>query len=105
MGRSGAFSSVGASVFSAQFFSASDEWRFSKTSAMGFSATCGFLDCLFSMRSPVFCLDDMEGDAVGARRRGPVKTTGRYEVHRRLQQCHPEDGGSHPKDHTEDAPE
>src|SRR5438067_4952179 len=63
MGRSGAFSRVGASVFSAHFFSASDGWRLSKTPAIGLSATCGFL----SMRSPVLYLDDREGTAVGAR--------------------------------------
>src|SRR5437660_569145 len=62
MGRSGAFSRVGASVFSAHFFSASDGWRLSKTPAIGLSATCGFL----SMRSPVLYLDDREGTAVGA---------------------------------------
>ena len=35
MGRSGDFSSVGANVFSAHFFSAAEGWRFSKTSTMG----------------------------------------------------------------------
>src|ERR1035438_9970221 len=64
IGRSGAFSRVGASVFSAQFFSASEERRFSKTSATGFSATCG-LDCFFSIRTPVFCCDDREASATG----------------------------------------
>src|ERR1700685_1055682 len=64
IGRSGAFSRVGASVFSAQFFSVSEERRFSKTSATGFSATCG-LDCFFSIRTPVFCCDDREASATG----------------------------------------
>src|SRR5713226_5697748 len=60
IGRSGDFSRVGRSVFSAQFFSASEGWRFSKTSAMGLSATCG-LDGFFSgMRTLVYCCDDRE---------------------------------------------
>src|SRR3954469_25392405 len=62
IGRSGAFPRLGARVFSAHFFSASEGWRLSNTSATGLSATCGFL----SMRSPVLYLDDREGTAVGA---------------------------------------
>src|SRR3984957_15901439 len=64
IGRSGAFSRVGARVFSAQLFSPSEERRFSKTSATGFSAICG-LDCFFSIRTPVFCCDDREASATG----------------------------------------
>src|ERR1700730_5252884 len=66
IGRSGFFSSVGASVFSAQFFSTSEGWRFSKTSAIGFSATCGWSegrDGFFGMRTPVLYFDDREGGA------------------------------------------
>src|SRR4051812_35142606 len=63
IGRSGAFSMVGARVFPAHFFSPSEGWRFSKTSAIGLSVTSGF----FSMRTPVLYLDDREGTAVGAR--------------------------------------
>src|SRR3984957_836125 len=53
IGRSGALSSVGASVFSAQFFSAAEGSRLSNTSAMGLSATCGLdgWDGFFSMRT------------------------------------------------------
>src|SRR5271166_2440500 len=68
MGRSGDFSSVGASVFSAQFFSASEGWRFSKMSATGLSATDGCFNCedgFFSMRTPVNSFDDRGGDASG----------------------------------------
>src|ERR1700728_1570974 len=64
MGCSGAFSMVGASVFSAQFFSAAEGWRFSKTSATGLSATCG-LDGFFCIRTPVLCCDDREGRVYG----------------------------------------
>src|ERR1700722_17657785 len=58
IGRSGDFSTVGDSFFLAQLFSASEGCRFSKTSAIGLSATCslGFL----TMRTPVFCFDDRE---------------------------------------------
>src|SRR5208282_4800876 len=76
MGRSGAFSIVGARVFSAQSFSAVEGWRFSKTSAMGLSATCGGLnlvDGFFSMRTPVFCCDDREGRAYGQGDYGEIK--------------------------------
>src|SRR6266581_2643080 len=59
IGRSGDFSSVGASVFSAHFFSASEGCRPSNTSAIGLSATCGF-GGFFSIRTPVSCLDDRE---------------------------------------------
>src|ERR1035438_2410112 len=62
IGRSGDFSSVGASVFSAHFFSPSAGWRSSNTSAIGLSATCGFTG-FFSMRTPVFCLDNREVSA------------------------------------------
>src|SRR4029077_17535138 len=57
--RSGFFSSGDASVLSAQFFSAAEGWRFSKTSAIGLSATCG-LDGCFSMRTPALQFDDRE---------------------------------------------
>src|ERR1700739_4222365 len=69
IGRSGFFSIVGAKVFSAQFFSASEGWRFSKTSAIGLSATCGL--GFFGMRTPVLLFDDREVDAreQGDRRR------------------------------------
>src|ERR1700728_3031241 len=63
MGHSGDFSRVGARVFSAHFFSASEGWRFSKMSAIGLSATRGF-DGFFGMRSPVVCFDARQ-------RRGP----------------------------------
>src|SRR5438270_4771380 len=56
IGRSGLFSSVGARAFSAQFFSAAEGWRFSKTFAIGLSATSGWLDTLgdfFAIRTPV----------------------------------------------------
>src|SRR5882757_1977959 len=60
IGCSGDFSSVGASVFSAHFFSAAEGRRSSKMSLMGFSATCG-LDGFFSgMMTPVFYCDDRE---------------------------------------------
>jgi hypothetical protein len=75
MGRSGDFSSVGASVFSAQFFSASDGWRFSNTSAIGLSATCGF--GFFGMQTPVLSFDDREVSAQGQGARIEFKTTGR----------------------------
>jgi len=39
-------------------------WRFSKTSAIGLSATCGF-DGFFDMRSPVVYFDDRERRARG----------------------------------------
>src|SRR5436190_109013 len=85
IGRSGAFSRLGARVFSAHFFSASEGWRFSNTSAMGVSATCGFL----SMRSPVLYLDDREGTAVGASgsadrsvRKSDPSTPGAHRGHR-----------------------
>src|SRR5271156_1516701 len=75
LGRSGAFSIVGARVFSAQFFSASDGCRFSKTSATGLSATCG-LDAFFPIPPPVFRSDDREVGAYGqggtARNKRPV---------------------------------
>src|ERR1700722_5766276 len=84
IGRSGAFSRVGASVFSAQFFSASEERRFSKTSATGFSATRG-LDCFFSIRTPVFCCDDREASATGqggeCSQKRPVGLDGRGNNH------------------------
>ena len=50
MGFSGDFSSEGASVFSAQFFSDCDGWRFSNTSEIGLSAKDG-LDRSFSVCS------------------------------------------------------
>src|ERR1700726_2112210 len=60
IGRSGDFSRVGASVFSAHPFSASEGCRFSKTSAMGLSATCG-LDGFFSgIGNLVLLCDDKE---------------------------------------------
>src|SRR5580704_7159501 len=60
IGCSGDFSIVGASVCSAQLFSVAEGWRFSKTSAMGLSATCG-LDGFFSgMMTPTYCCDDRE---------------------------------------------
>src|SRR5258708_1531584 len=60
IGRSGDFSSVGASVFSGHSFSTSEGRRSSKMSLMGLSATCG-LDRFFSgMMTPVFCSDDRE---------------------------------------------
>src|SRR6266852_3813794 len=65
IGRSGDFSSVGASVFSAQFFSPSEGWRFSKTSAIGVSATCGFDGFFSGMLAPVFYCDDREVNAGG----------------------------------------
>src|SRR4029077_10958337 len=68
IGRSGDFSTVGASVFSAHFFSAPEGLRFSKTSASGFSATCGrFDDCdgFLCMRTPMLYFDDREGPRIG----------------------------------------
>src|ERR1700685_917223 len=62
MGRSGDFSSVGASVFSAHCFSDSEGWRFSKTSAIGLSALCAF-GGFFGMQTPVLCFDDREARA------------------------------------------
>ena len=55
IGLSGDFSRVGARVFSAQFFSASEGWRSSKTSAIG---TLGDLRLgrLLCMQTPVLCL-------------------------------------------------
>src|SRR5579863_9927021 len=65
IGFSGDFSSVGASVSSAHFFSCAEGWRFSKTSATGLSATCG-LDGFFSgIMTPVFCCDDREARTRG----------------------------------------
>src|SRR5579864_4039013 len=82
-GRSGDFSSVGASVFSAHSFSASEGWRFSKTSASGFSATCGRFDdcdCFFCMRTPMLCFDDREGPRIGQGTAVPCKRpVGRVE--------------------------
>ena len=72
IGRSRALSIVGASVFSAQFFSLAEGWRFSKTSAAGFSAICG-LDGFFSIRTPMFCCDDREGRARGQGASGSFK--------------------------------
>src|SRR5258706_8002451 len=65
IGRSGFFSSVGASVFSAHCFSSGEGWRFSKTSATGLSATCGLVGFFSGIRTPVFCCDDREGRASG----------------------------------------
>src|SRR5271165_767774 len=76
IGRSGDFSSVGASVFSAQFFSASEGWRFSKTSATGLSAICGF-NGFFSMRTPVSYIDHRGVDAGEQGDQAVVRTTGR----------------------------
>src|SRR5579859_2136966 len=82
IGFSGAFSSVGASVFSAHFFSASEGWRFSNTSASGFSATCGF-NGFFSMQSPMVCLDDREAQARGQGvEAGSERPVGRVPGHR-----------------------
>src|SRR5271167_1779161 len=65
IGCSGDFSRVGASVFSAHCFSAAEGWRFSKTSAMGLSATCG-LDGFFSgIGTPVLPCDDREARVSG----------------------------------------
>src|SRR5580704_14026634 len=81
IGRSGDFSRVGASVFSAHSFSAVEGWRLSKTSATGLSATCG-LDGFFSgMRTPVFLCDDKE-----RRRHGQV---GVRAIERPVGQCQP----------------
>src|SRR4030081_129 len=66
--RSGAFSRVGNSVFSAQFASASEGWRFSNTSAIGLSATCGFEGFFPGMDTLVYCCDDREAGGEGARR-------------------------------------
>src|SRR5271170_6191765 len=52
IGRSGAFSRVGASVFSAHCFSDSEGWRPSNTSAIGLSATCGLEGFLSGMNTP-----------------------------------------------------
>src|SRR3981081_1978181 len=58
--RSGVFSRVGNSVFSAQFFSPSEGRRFSNTSAMGLSATCGLEGFSPGMDTLVYCCDDRE---------------------------------------------
>src|SRR5258708_15282805 len=78
IGRSGDFSRVGKSVFSAQFFSASEGWRLSNTSAMGLSATCG-LDGFFSgMRT---CSVVMIGKpARGSKADQSLETTGRSGI-------------------------
>src|SRR5277367_7006779 len=70
IGRSGDFSSVGASVFSAHCCSSSAGWRFSNTSTRGLSATGGRSvdllteeDGFFSMQTPRLSLDHREGRA------------------------------------------
>src|SRR5579872_5364283 len=65
IGRSGDFSSVGASVFSAHVFSAAFGWRLSKTSAIGLSATCGFSGFFSMLAFPInaLFLDDREVSA------------------------------------------
>src|SRR3981081_620623 len=65
--RSGALSRVGKSVFSAQFFSPSEGWRFSNTSATGLSATCGLEGFFSGMRTLVYCCDDREAGGRGER--------------------------------------
>src|SRR5580700_6841548 len=69
IGRSGAFSRVGASVFSAHCFSAWEGWRPSNTSAIGFSATCGRAGFLSAMNTPS-SFDDRRarGEPQGGRR-------------------------------------
>src|SRR5579859_8302785 len=52
IGRSGAFSKVGANVFSAHCFSASEGCRPSNTSAIGLSATSGLEDFFSTMNTP-----------------------------------------------------
>src|SRR5258708_669893 len=83
IGRSGDFSRVGKSVFSAQFFSASEGWRLSNTSAMGLSATCG-LDGFFSgMRT---CSVVMIGKpARGSKTEQSLENTRRSGIQRLLQ--------------------
>src|ERR1700730_6747796 len=55
---SGAFSRVGAKVFSAHAFSATEGWRPSKTSAMGLSTTWGFDDFFPDMLKQPQSFDD-----------------------------------------------
>src|SRR5438309_3993137 len=61
IGFSGAFSRVGASVFSAQAFSDSEGRRPSKTSEIGVSTTGGLEgDFLLAIGSPCLTFDDKE---------------------------------------------
>src|SRR5207244_1391157 len=53
MGRSGDFSSAGASVFSAHCFSPSEGWRFLKTSTTGESMVPGFMGSAITAQSIV----------------------------------------------------
>src|SRR5713101_7822353 len=65
IGFSGAFSRVGAKVFSAHAFSATEGWRPSKTSAIGLSATWGFDDFFPDMLKQPQSFDDMGTAADG----------------------------------------
>src|ERR1700732_1734197 len=65
IGFSGVFSSVGARVFSAQAFSAREGRRPSKTSAMGFSTTCGLKGFFPGMLCNLNPFDDMKTVAHG----------------------------------------
>src|SRR5258708_16102449 len=65
IGFSGAFSRVGAKVFSAHAISATERWRPSKTSAIGLSTTWGFDDFFPDMLKQPQSFDDMGTAADG----------------------------------------
>src|ERR1700688_4825615 len=119
IGFSGDFSSVGASVSSAHFFSCAEGRRLSKTSVTGLSASCG-LDGFFSgMMTPVFYCDDRErrtrgqGVLLGSERPvghelpiialacGPVPTLSRIS---RIHSQHDKDAAADLRGHQETLP-
>src|SRR5580692_10203745 len=73
IGRSGAFSSVGANVFSAHCFSVGEGWRLSKTSAIGVSTTCSLEDFLSAMNTPSSFDDRRVGRCPQRGRRGQIR--------------------------------
>src|SRR3982074_3221203 len=85
IGFSGVFPVVGPRVFSAHPFSAAEGRRPSKTSAIGFSTTCGFEDFFCAMLTPPQSFDDMgtaghrQGD-IGQLERPIGRSTLRYQL-------------------------